>query len=159
MKYLIALCLIIPLAGVSQEIRTNTVDGFTGQRTIETSVISLKTAYTTGMGLYLSSTGPHYLVNLVGYGTGFGAIQNTDFLYFLMDDNKILTAASIGDQPANDGRGTKIYQHHYLFRFKDLKDLATKNAVLLRVTTATGNPDITLSKLNTKEIKKWQLYL
>lgn len=154
MKRFIVIILLAPLCSLSQEIKSNEVDGFSGNRIIETSIVSLKSAYTKGLGMYLSSSGDHCLVNVVGYGNGLGLIRKADFVYFLMDDGLILTAQSIGDQPEDEGGLTKAYQHHYLIRIKELYDLQNKNPVLLRITTAQGNRDISLSKKNIKEIKK-----
>ena len=154
MKYLLLLLFIFPYYCIAQEIKTNEVDGFTKERTIHTSIVSLKAAYTTGMGLSLSSVGNHFLVNIVGYGTGIGAVRKTDFVYFLMDDGLILTATSIGDQPENEGGLTRVYQHHYLLRLKDVQDLQNKKVVLVRLTTPAGNLDIEVSKKTAKQIRK-----
>ena len=153
-KYLACLLFIFPYYCMAQQIKTNEVDGFTKERTIHTSIVSLKSAYTTGMGLSLSSVGNHYLVNIVGYGNGIGVVRKTDFVYFLMDDGLILTATSIGDQPENEGGFTRVYQHHYLLRLKDVQDLQNKKVVLVRLTTPAGNMDIEVPKKIAKEIKK-----
>ena len=154
MNKLLLYVLLIPSVVLSQDIKIDETNGFTGQRYIETTIVSLKSSYTTGMGLSLSSSGEHLLLNIVGYGDGIGAIKKTDMVYLLMDDGLIITASSIGEQPANEGGLTKVYQHHFLIRKKDLQDLYNKKTVLLRLNTAAGNRDVPVSKRSAKEIKK-----
>ncbi len=154
MKFFVFLLLVIPVSGNSQDIKLNEIDGFTGLRVIETSIISLKAAYTTGLGIYFSSSGDHYLVNIVGYGDGLGPVKKIDNVFFLMEDGLILTTVSIGDQPANDGGFTKVFQHHYLTRMKDLIDLKNKKTRLIRISSAVGNRDITIGKKTAKDIQK-----
>ncbi len=146
--------LLSPLWSLAQQIKLNEVDGFTGKRHIETSIVSLQAAYTNGMGISLSTVGDHYLVNIVGYGKGIGAIRKQDFVYFLMEDGLIITATSIGNQPENEGGLTRVFQHHYLVRMKDLVDLSIKKTRVLRLTTLAGNLDITVNKKNAKDISK-----
>lgn len=154
MKKFLLLCLLMPAVCYSQDIKIDETDGFTGVRYIETTIVSLKSAYTTGMGLSLSASGDHFLLNIVGYGDGIGAIKKTDKVFLLLDDGMIITATSIGDQPENEGGMTKVYQHHFLIRKKDLQDISNKQIRLVSISTAAGNRDIPVSKRGSKELKK-----
>ncbi len=154
MKKILFLILLIPPCVFSQDIKIDETDGFTGQRYIETTIVNLRSAYTTGIGLSLSASGEHLLLNIVGYGDGLGAIKKKDIVYLLMEDGMIITASSIGDQPANEGGLTKVYQHHFLIRKKDLQDIYVKQTRLVRISTAAGNRDIPVSKKSAKELKK-----
>lgn len=153
-KILFHLILLIPACVFSQDIKIDETDGFTGQRYVETTIVNLKSAYTTGIGLSLSASGEHLLLNIVGYGDGMGAIKKKDLVYLLMEDGMIITASSIGDQPANEGGFTKVYQHHFLIRKKDLQDIYAKQTRLVRISTSAGNRDIPVSKKSAKEIRK-----
>lgn len=154
MTKLLLLVLLIPASVLSQDIKIDETDGFTGKRYIETTIVSLKSAYASGMGLSLSASGEHLLLNIVGYGDGIGAIQKTDKVFLLMEDGMIITASSIGDQPENEGGLARVYQHHFLIRKKDLDDIYTKQTRLVRISTAAGNRDIPVSKKSSKELKK-----
>lgn len=153
MKILFIL-LLFPLAIVGQDIKIDESDGFTGQRYIETTIVSLKSAYTNGLGLSLSASADHFLVNIVGYGDINEPVKKTDLVYLLLENGLVITAVSIGDQAANQGGLTKVYQHHYLIKFKDLQQLITHTTVLVRIGTANGSRDITVSKRAAKEIKR-----
>ena len=154
MNKLLLLVLLIPACVLSQDIKIDETDGFTGQRYIETTIVSLKSAYANGIGLSLSASGAHLLLNIVGYGDGIGVIKKTDKIFLLMEDGLIITATSIGDQPENEGGLTRVFQHHFLIRKKDLEEIFIKQTRLVRISTSAGNRDIPVSKKNSKELKK-----
>jgi len=158
-KFFLFLFLLLPALASAQDIKLDEVDGFTGQRTIETTIVSLKTAYTSGMGISLAAIGQHYVINIVGYGNGIGAIRKQDVVHLLLDDGLVVTGSSIGDQPENEGGLTKLFQHHYLVKRKDLDDLVNNKVVLVRISTLAGNLDIPVSKRSAREISKMSAVL
>ena len=151
---LLCILLLLPALAFAQQIKQDEIDGFTGQRTIETTIVSLKTAYTSGLGISLAVVGQHFVVNIVGYGNGIGAIRKEDVIHLLLNDGLVITATSIGDQPGNEGGLTKVFQHHYLLKRKDLDHLLAAKVVLLRISTVSGNLDVPVTKRGAKEINK-----
>ena len=70
MKFiLIVTIFLIPFIGFSQSIKLNVVDPFTNERTIETTLVSLKGGLSSGFGVTYLAVNNDYYLNILGYST------------------------------------------------------------------------------------------
>ena len=68
-KYIIACLLFIhPNLVFSQGIKSNVVDPFTNERTIETTIVTLKGGLSSGFGISYMAIGSNYYLNVLGLG-------------------------------------------------------------------------------------------
>lgn len=137
----------------SQEITSNTVDGFTSQRTIETSMVSIKEAFSNGFGLSYAAVGKVFLLNVIGYGRKDDIISEDDEIAFLLMDGSIVKVASPIESKGQSSL-QNVYFHRYLITLEKIELLKNKEVGFIRVISGQKGTNIKLTRRNRKELLK-----
>ena len=146
---------IIAISSSAQEIVSNTVDGFTNERTVETSVVSLKQGFSTGFGASYTQYSGNYFLNIVGYGDNKTLVKEQDQIWLVLDDGSVVKLIQRADMVSNGSDNYQnIFVHHYLMKLDDVEVLKNLKTTMIRIVSATGNTDFTLSKKNSAKFQK-----
>lgn len=149
------LLLLFTVKTSAQEIISNTVDGFTNERTIQTSIVSLKQGFSTGFGASYTLYSGNYFLNIVGYGDNKTMLKDQDEIWLVLEDGSVVKLVKRADLVSN---GTEDYQnifvHHYLMKLDDVEVLKNLKTTIIRIVSPTGNTDFPLSKKNSVKFQK-----
>jgi hypothetical protein len=154
-KIFLLACLLIPLALSAQRIKKNEVNGFTDERTIETSIVTLKQGFSTGFGVEFTAVNKIYYLSLIGYGRNNSVVANDDRLQFIFNNGAIVKFNSRVELPSGDGAVPNLYIHHYYIKLSDIEMIRNNTIVIVRVMSPDGSAnDIPVVKKNAKELSK-----
>ncbi len=138
-----------------QEIKSNEVDPFTSERTIETTLVPLKQGFSAGFGITYYAVNTNYYLNLLGYGNDETSIKSDDKLWFVLDDGTVVQFNDRAEVESNDANAKNVYMHHYFARLDDIEILKNKHVALIRIASAKGDlKDVKLSKKSSKAVMK-----
>jgi uncharacterized protein YpmB len=152
-KLIIIVVYIIPVYVFSQEIKSNIVDPFTNERTIETSLISMKQGLSTGFGISYTAVNNSYYLNLVGYGKEGTVIKSTDKVWFVLRDGNVIqfnNRVEVYEEPGNKN----IYLYHYYLKLDDVETLKNKELAVVRIASGDSRTDIKVSRKISKNVSK-----
>lgn len=155
MKYFLFLLLIAsPYFLYSQEIKSNTIDGFTNERTIETNIVTLRQGFTNGLGVSLTAIDKSFYLNIIGYGKGSNKIKNEDSVWFVTDNGIIVKYNNPIEVENSESSYNNMYIQHYYLQITDLETLIKNPIAFVRIVNAFGNTDVPISKKNGKNFSK-----
>lgn len=137
--------ILFSLALHAQEIKSSTIDGFTNERTVETSIVTLKQGLTTGLGTSYSSIGRNYYLNIIGYGSAGTVIGENDKIWLVLSDNSVVKLDYRAQIPYNGSDIQNIYVHHYIISLEDVEVLKNLPLAMVRIVSITGNTDMPMS--------------
>lgn len=149
-----SICILFSIVSFAQEIKSSTIDGFTNERTVETSILTLKQGLTTGLGTSYSSNGRNYYLNIIGYGSTGTLIGENDKVWFVLTDGSVVKLEYRAQIPFNGSDIQNIYVHHYIISLEDVEILKNRPATLLRIVSTQGNTDIPLPNRISKKFSK-----
>ena len=152
-KLFVFLLLCFPAVVFSQEIKANVVDPFTNERTIETTLVSMKQGLTTGFGISFSATDNSYYMNVVGYGKESTMIKPGDKIWFVLNDGNVIqfnNRIEVYEEQSNKN----IYLYHYYMKQNDLEILKNKQVAIIRIASGENRTDIKLSKKISKSLAR-----
>ncbi len=145
--------LVISLS--AQEIVSNTVDGFTNERTVQTSIISLKQGFSTGFGASYTQYSGNYFLNIIGYGDSKTLVKEQDQIWLVLDDGSVVKLIQRSDMVSNGSENYQnIFVQHYIMKLNDVEVLKNLKTTILRIVSPTGNTDFSLSKKTSAKFQK-----
>ena len=146
---------LFPACIFCQEIKSNEVDPFTNERTIETTFIPIKQGLTSGFGISYIAVNKNYYLNLIGYGNEATAIKNEDKLWFVLDDGSVVQFNDRAEVEYQDSQTKNVYIRHYFARLNDIETLKNKHVALVRIASP-GNvlTNLKMSKKGSKALMK-----
>lgn len=154
MKFILLVGLFINVDGTAQEIKTNILDGFTNERTVETTIVTLKQGFSTGFGASYMAINKHYFLNLIGYGKNSTLIGEEDLIWFILTDGSLIKLTKRIELDMNDTNIQNIYIHHYLVDLADVEILKNKPVAIVRIISGFDQHDIEISKKKSREMMK-----
>ena len=155
-KWLIFFFLIaIPALIFSQEIKSNEVDPFSNERSIETSIVSLKQGLTSGFGISYSAVGNSYYLNVIGYGKKATFMTDDDKLWFVLEDGNVIQFNNRAEVENENSEKENVYVLHYFGLLNDIEVLKNKRVALVRIASPENViNDLIISKSISKSFLK-----
>jgi len=145
--------LILPFYSFSQEIKSNILDGFTNDRTIETTIETLKSGFSTGFGVSYTAVNNVYYLNIVGYGKSNTAISEDDKVWFVLEDGSVVQFNSRVEMDYGS-EYQNIFIHHYYINPVDIEVLSKKKLKIVRIVSPARQTDVKVSNANGKGLMK-----
>lgn len=142
----------MPALVFSQEIKSNVVNGFTNERTIETSIVPLKQGFSTGFGISYTAVNRNYYLNIIGYGRGNSLISDSDSIWLVLKTGAIAKLNSRVELSYNETDIQNIYIHHYYISLNMIEALKNTPVLAVRIVSAKGANDIAISKKSGKSL-------
>ena len=153
MKNLLVLFVcLLPLVGFTQKIKKDVINGFTDERTIETSIVSLKPGFKTGLGIALRAQSSNYYIDLIAFGRNNTMIKYEDKVHLIFADGSLVKLEKRINLSYTSSATPNIYIHHYLATIKYIESLERSQVVILRIVSPTGQMDIPINNKNGKEL-------
>ncbi len=140
----------------SQEIKSNTVDPFTNERTIETTMVSLKQGLSGGFGISYLAINDNYYLNIVGYKSNLFSIADNDKLWLVLDDGNVIQFNERAREEADEQPEKKnVFIYHFFAKMNDIEVLKNKKVAIIRISSPGGaSKDYKVSGKTTKNIQK-----
>ena len=138
----------------AQSIVHSDYDGFTGNRNIETSIVSLKSGFSTGFGIAFRVERKNYYMSLIGYGKKNRSVAEEDRLQFILKDGSIIKFDSRVQLPSNESSVPNLYIHHYYISKNEVDALKKNPVSIVRVVSPSAHVDFAVSKKNSGELIK-----
>lgn len=155
MKICFALFLfILPFIPQAQEIKSNVTDGFTNERTIETTLVTLKQGFTTGLGVSFTAVNSSYYLNVIGYGKSSTTINEDDSVWFVLNNGAIAKLNSQVQLAGEQSNFQNMYLQHYYISGDVVEAFKDHPAVMVRIISGAGSNDIAISKKSSKALAK-----
>lgn len=151
---LLATTILLPRPCFAQKIKSNTVDGFTNERTIETTIVPLKEGFSTGFGVAYMAVNNNYYMNIVGYGTSESMITEDSQLLFVLDDGSVVKFDTRLATASFDENYPNMYIHHYFVKLDDVEAMKINKLLRVRIVKGDGVNDISVSKKSSKQFAK-----
>lgn len=152
---LLALTFFLPVVIFSQEIKSNEVDPFTNERTIETTLVSIKQGLSVGFGISYLAVNANYYLNVIGYGNDENSIKKDDRLWFVLNDGNVVQFNQIAEAQNALPAEKNVYMRHYFANLNDIETLKNKHVAILRISSANNSIiDFPISKKVGKAILK-----
>lgn len=148
------LLLLFPLVAFSQKIKSDTVDAFTNERNIETTIVTLKQGYSTGFGVSYTAQSNSYYLNIIGYGVEEKLIDEDDKLWFVLEDGSVVKFETRLNMPSNDSEFPNLYIHHYTVKAEDVEVMKNNKLMIVRIVHTEGLNDVNISKKSSKNFAK-----
>lgn len=154
-KYIIAFLLFLPNLVFSQGIKSNAVDPFTNERTIETTIVTLKGGLSSGFGISYMAIGSNYYLNVVGYSSGEFTITEDDKIWLVLEDGNVIQFNNRADEQGDEGEAKNIFIHHFFANMNDIEILKNKRVALIRISSPESKlTDIKISKKSGTAVQK-----
>lgn len=144
----------LPIGLHAQSIKKNEVNGFTDERTIETSIVTLKQGLSTGFGVEFNAVNKIYYLSFIGYGRNNTVVTDDDRLQFIFNNGAVIKFNSRVELASGDGAVPNLYIHHYYINADDIETIKNNTIVIVRVISAEGETDIPIAKKNAKQLNK-----
>jgi putative component of toxin-antitoxin plasmid stabilization module len=151
---LIVYLLLLSVISTAQRITRSEVNGFTDERTIQTSIVSLKQGFSTGYGIQYTAVNRVYYISFIGYGKKSTVIKDEDRVHFLLNDGTVIKFNSRVELPSGEASRPNLYIHHYYIDLKDIEALKRNKISIVRVISPNVQADTLVSKKNSSELSK-----
>ena len=155
-KFIIAcLLFILPNVVFSQGIKSNVVDPFTNERTLETTIVTLKGGLSSGFGISYMAIGNNYYLNVVGYSSGDFTITEDDKIWLVLEDGNVIQFNKRAEEEGDEGEAKNIFIHHFFANMNDIETLKNKRVALVRISSPESKlTDVKISKKSGTAIQK-----
>ena len=153
-KVLLVFLIVLPSLSFAQEIKSNVVDPFSNERTIETDIVSLKQGATAGFGASYLSAGRSYFMNIIGYGNNSSLITEKDKVWLVLEDGRVIHFNSALEMSDGDDDNKNIYIRRYLIKLTDVEILKNKKLAIVRIVSPDKTIDVKVSNKNSKQFSK-----
>ncbi len=136
----------------AQRIVQSDYNAFTGERNIETSIVSLKSGFSNGFGIAFRAYKNNIYLTFVGYGKKNGAVAEDDRLQFILADGNIIKFDLRVQLPSNESSVPNLYLHHYFISKKEVEALLAQSVVIVRVVSANAYNDLPIARRNARDL-------
>ncbi len=155
MIYRMLLALLLPLGTLAQEIKSNETDAVTNERTIETSIVTLKSGFSTGFGVSFTAVNTTCYLNIIGYGQGDRMLDETDSIWFVLSNGAIAKLNAPLQVSGEAGAYQNMYLYHYYIPLEMVEAMKDHPVVLARIVAGKDDvTDIAITKKNSKAFAK-----
>lgn len=148
---LFILFLLFSLFAYAQAIKTNEVNGFTDERTIETTIVTLKQGFSTGFGISYTAVDNNYFLNFIGYGRGSTMVDSRDQVWMVLEDGSVIKCEHRVDMDYRASSYQNIYIHHYFVSPADIEVLRNHRLAIVRIMGPGGFKDVPVSKKGSRD--------
>ncbi len=156
MKYFfIVSFFFIPIIGFSQSIKSNEVDPFTNERTIETTLVSLKGGLSSGFGVSYIAVNNSYYLNIIGYSSSEFTIGDNDKIWLVLEDGNVIQFNKRAEVESSESESKNLFIHHYFAKLTDIEILKNKQVAIVRIYSPDNRTtDVKMSKKSSKSLLK-----
>lgn len=152
---IIIFLIIFSANGYAQAIKTNQVDPFTNERTIETTLVSLKGGMSNGFGVSYYAINNNYFLSLIGYSSSDFNINETDKVWFVLEDGNVVQFNNRAEVEGGESDSKNIFIYHYYAKLSDIEILKNKSVAIVRIAKPYNQiVDFKLSKKGSKYFQK-----
>ena len=150
---LLIVYILVALSTVdAQRINRSVYNGYTDEREIETSIVTLKEGFSTGFGVSFRAYNYNLYMSVVGYGNKNTAVSEDERLQFILNDGTVIKFASRVQLPANETAIPNLYIHHYYISKHDVEALLKGTLVIIRKVSLNGHFDLPVKKKHAKDL-------
>ncbi len=144
-----------PVMSFSQAIKSNEVDPFTNERTIETTLVSLKGGLSSGFGVSYFAVNNSYYLNVLGYSSSDFTITESDKIWLVLEDGNVVHFNNRAQVETIETTDKNVFIHHFFAKLTDIEILKNKQVALVRISSPGGKlTDIKISKKSSKALQK-----
>jgi hypothetical protein len=152
---LLFIIIVLPLGNTfGQSISRSEYNGFTGEYSIESSIVTLKQGYTTGFGVTLQAVSNALYLTFIGYGKKNTLVNEDERIQFLLKDGTVIKFPARVQLPSNESAVPNLYIHHYYISKKEIELLQASPVLIMRVVSINTQNDIAINKKGAKELMK-----
>jgi hypothetical protein len=153
--FFLGMVFLIPILSFSQSIKSNEVDPFTNERTIETTLVSLKGGLSSGFGVSYFAVNNSYYLNVLGYSSSDFTITQDDKIWLVLEDGNVVHFNNRAEVETSETADKNVFIHHFFANLTDIEILKNKQVAIVRVSASGGKvTDIKISKKSSKALQK-----
>ncbi len=153
--FLIVILFLIPVISFSQAIKSNEVDPFTNERTIETTLVSLKSGMSSGFGVSYIAVNNSYYLNVLGYSSSEFTITENDKIWLVLEDGNVIQFNKRAEVESSESESKNLFIHHYFAKLTDIEILKNRQVAIIRISSPDNRiTDVKLSRKSSKTLLK-----